>query len=86
MRDRVRRRQRIRFLCRRVWVQCWLGPRLKLLINCCKSRNPKSGYNRTKYRMRGFHLDSSLLVTYGTQHTRTVGCLHPRDERNAGNS
>ena len=32
-----------------------MGARLELVVKCYKSRKPESGYNRTKYRLRGFH-------------------------------
>ena len=73
-------------LCRRVWVRRCLGPQLKLMIKCYKSRCPESDYNRTKYRMRGFHSDTyfTVRVTYSTQHTLAVGCAHQEGQAQRG--
>ena len=58
------------------------------MIKCYKSRCPESDYNRTKYRMRGFHSDTyfTVRVTYSTQHTWRWAARIRRDKHNAANA
>jgi hypothetical protein len=62
VRDRVRRRQQIRLFRRLICLPCRLGVRLGPIVKCYESRKRESRYNRTKYRLRGFHSQPHFTV------------------------
>ena len=59
VRDGARRCQQIRLLRRLICMPRRLNAGLGAVIKCYDSRKRESGYNHTKYRLRGFH---SLLT------------------------
>jgi len=55
VRDRGRRCQQIRLLHRLICMPRHLNVGLEAIIKCYGSRKCESGYNHTKYRLRGSH-------------------------------
>jgi hypothetical protein len=55
VRNRARRCQQIRLLHRLISMTRRSGIRIGTIIKCYPSRKRESGYNHTKYRLRGFH-------------------------------
>jgi len=68
--DRARRCQQIRLLRRLICMPRRLNVGLGAIIKCYESRKRESGYNHTKYRLRGLH--HTHTSAYGASRPRSV--------------